>query len=201
MKCIARTPLTSHPLPDRKISVTPLAFLFGWVAYAISNLSSAAGNRPLMPEPEDSSMLINCSNGIARNNASWILSRLLHDHEVKNRIDARSKNEGGREESIRIDVFDLGVAEQPALDAVWWFGWATIVIQIGIAAVPWIIFVGWGSMVVTLVGTFLAFITCGLPQRRNEKWASRKLSSPKTISLTRGNGYHHIIIIKCPVKS
>lgn len=56
-------------------------------------------------------------------------------------------------------------------------------------------------MVVTFVGNFLAFITCGLPQWRNEKWASRKLSSPKTISLTRGNGYHHIIIIKCPVKS
>lgn len=149
-----------------------------------------------MPDPEESSLLINCSNGIARNNASWILSRLLHDHEMQNRIDARDKKVGGRAESIRIDVFELGPASKAhKRDLVWWFGWITIVVQSIIAAIPWILFGGWGSMVVTLAGNLLAAMTCALPQWENEKWSGRKLSKDKTIALTRGNGYQNIMII------
>lgn len=144
---------------------------------------SAASRRPLMPEPDDSSMLVNCSNGYARNNASWILSRILHHHEVKNPIDARSKKEGGREVSIRIDVFDLEKADQPKLDRVWWSGCVVILFQIAITAVPLACFGDWGSMIVTLSGNTLASFTCYLPQW-NEKWASRKLSSPKTVSIS-----------------
>jgi hypothetical protein len=180
-----------------KLPVAPVAFSFGWVAYGFSNLLSAAGNRTLMPAPEHPSLVVNCANGFARDNASWVLSRLLQDHEVRSRIDVRQLEEGGLAESIRIDVFSLGPTRSPNYDSVWWFGWMTIVAQIGIATLPWILYDGWGVMMVALSGNLLAAITCALPQWTQEKWAGRKLKADKVVSLTRGNGYHHIMVFVC----
>jgi hypothetical protein len=56
-------------------------------------------------------------------------------------------------------------------------------------------------MAITLAANFLAFITCAQSQWKNKKWATRKLTSPTTCSLTHGDGYRHIMVIKCPVGS
>ncbi|XXH00162.1 hypothetical protein Hte_006504 [Hypoxylon texense] len=89
------------------LSIAPVAFSFGWAAYVFSNLLSAVGEMRLMPTSDYPSVLVNCSNGFVRENQSWVLGRLLRDHEIKYDVDPRPKEEGGRAESLRIDIFNL----------------------------------------------------------------------------------------------
>jgi hypothetical protein len=176
------------------LSIAPVAFSFGWVAYGFSNLLLAVGGKRLMPTTDCPSIVVNCSNGFVRETQSWALGRLLRDHEAKFEVDPKPQKEGGRAESLRIDIFDLGPASSPNCDFVWWLGWATIVAQIGIAIPPWVLYDDWGIMMVVLSGNLLAAITCALPQWAEEKWAGRKLEVDKVTCLTRGNGHLHIMV-------
>ncbi|OBT67655.1 hypothetical protein VE03_03419 [Pseudogymnoascus sp. 23342-1-I1] len=196
-KAIAQLVGCKVHLPTRKspgLSVAPVAFSFGWVAYAFSNLLSAIGDKRLMPTADCPSMVVNCSNGFARETQSWALGRLLRDHETRSTVDARSQEEGGRAESLRIDIFTFGPVTGPSYDLVWWLGWATILTQIMVAVAPWVLYGDWGAMMVTLCGNLLAAVTCALPQWTQEKWAGRKLDKGKVTCLTRGNGSLHIMV-------
>ncbi|EXM15006.1 hypothetical protein FoTM2_013251 [Fusarium oxysporum f. sp. vasinfectum] len=188
--CEIHIPTRRHP----GLSIAPVAFSFGWVAFGFSNLLSAIGERRLMPAAEYSSIVVNCSNGFARETRSWVLSRILRDHEMKFEVDSRSKEEGGRAESLRVDIFTLGPAKGPTFDALWWFGWITILAQICIAIIPWIFYGDWGVMIVALCGNLIAAVTCALPQWKQEKWAGRKLDKDKVTCLTRGNGSLHVMV-------
>ncbi|KAK8070417.1 hypothetical protein PG997_010620 [Apiospora hydei] len=109
-----------------RIPVTPVAFSFGWIAFGFNQVMSAVGDRRLLPAPEQSAIVVNCANAFTRDNKSWVLDRLLRDHEIRNRVDADI-------DSIRIDIFELGPLQQPNPDHVWWLGWLTILVQIGLA--------------------------------------------------------------------
>ncbi|KAJ2995312.1 hypothetical protein NUW58_g1309 [Xylaria curta] len=177
------------------LSIAPVAFSFGWVSYGFSNLLAAAGNMRLMPPSDLRSIVVNCSNGFVRENHSWVLGRLLRDHEMRHHVDPRSTGEGGRAESIRIDIFHLGSRSSPSCDAIWWLGWATLVTQIIIAIIPGVFYGDWAIILVTLSGTTFAAVTCALPQWAEEKWAtSSKLAHDKVFCLTRGNGHLHIMV-------
>ena len=93
--------LVGYSLPLHGIGVVPAAFSFGWVAFGFTQLLSAVGERRLMPSPEGEAIVINCANTFVRSNKSWILERLLRDHEIRHRVD-------GRGISLRIDIFELG---------------------------------------------------------------------------------------------
>lgn len=140
-----------------------------------------------MPLPEKSAIVINCANAFQRDNNSWILERLLRDHETRNPADSARI-------SLRIDIFDLGPLQRPAADRTWWLGWLTIVIQVAIAVVLWAVSSDWGTMMVILSGTLLASITCSLPKWETEKRACRTLEKDNVICLTRGNGHKHIMV-------
>ena len=72
---LALTALTGH-------IITPVAFSFGWVAYAISALLSAIGeNRLIQCPPEMPLLAINLKSGYARANQSWLLARLLKTYK------------------------------------------------------------------------------------------------------------------------
>jgi len=96
--------------------------------------------------------------------------------------------------SIRIDIFELGVPSTLSLDLVWWLGWVTVVGQIVIASLPWILYHNWVVIVVVISGNFLSLLTSALPQWREEKWAGRTLDSDNVTCLTRGNGHLHIMV-------
>jgi hypothetical protein len=195
---------TIKPFGERgpSIGITPVAFSFGWVAYGFTNLLSAVGEKRLMPSADFPAIVVNCANAFPRENRSWALARLLQDHETKHEVDTTHPPHGQlpstsrkcRAESIRIDIFELGVPSKPSLDLVWWLGWATIVVQICIAALPWFLYGSWGVMVVASCGNFLALFTCALPQWRQEKWAGATLDSENVTCLTRGNGHRHIMV-------
>ncbi|PSN64172.1 hypothetical protein BS50DRAFT_558582, partial [Corynespora cassiicola Philippines] len=184
----------SLPQTRLKLSIAPVAFSFGWVAYGFSNLLSAMGDKRLMPSSEFSSVVVNCSNGFARETQSWVLSRLLRDHETRLPIDPRPVEGDGRAESLRIDVFTLQPVAKPSNDFVWWFGWFVIAAQIGIAISAWVAYGDWGAFAVSICGNLLVAITCSLPQWTQEKWAGRKLNKSNVTCLTRGNGSLHIMV-------
>ncbi|KAK7946073.1 uncharacterized protein PG986_010394 [Apiospora aurea] len=171
-----------------RIPVTPVAFSFGWIAFGFNQVMSAVGDRRLLPVPEQSAIVVNCANAFTRDNKSWVLDRLLRDHEIRNRVDANM-------DSVRIDIFELGPLHQPKPDHVWWLGWFTILVQIGLAVASWVKYDRWGAMLVVLGGNLLAAVTCSLPQWTDEKWAGRTLDRNNVICLTRGNGHKHAMVI------
>ncbi|KAI0838238.1 hypothetical protein F5Y06DRAFT_287346 [Hypoxylon sp. FL0890] len=158
---------------NRDISIALVAFSFGWAAYGFSNLLSAVGDMNLMPASDCPSLLV------------LGLGRLLRDHEIRCDVDPRPLDEGGRAESIRIDVFNLLPVSRPASDFVWWLGWVTLLVQVGIAVIPWVLYDDWGIMLVTLCGKFLVATTCALPQWTEEKLAGPQLKRDKVTCLTR----------------
>jgi hypothetical protein len=173
------------------IPITPVAFSFGWVAYAFNSLVATVGDNSLMPDPDCPALVINCSNGYIRDNHSWVLGRLLRDTETKNEVD-KSKI------SLRIDIF---VAKEPTLspeiDTAWILGWVVILVQQVIAVIPWILYDDWPIFMVTVCGTFGALLSSSLSQWHSEKWPNTKLrkGKTKTVCLTRGNGHSHVIVI------
>ena len=84
--------------------------------------------------------------------------------------------------------------EPPAPDWIWYLGAATIVLQLGIAVVPYALYADWGILLITLCGTALAFCHGALPQWRLEKWKGRK-NPKKIVSITRGNGSENVMVV------
>jgi len=147
-----------------------------------------------MPAAEFPPLVVNCSNGFARETRSWIIGRLFRDYETRSEVDPRPREEGGRGESLRIDIFDSRPIAGPTYDFVWWLGWATILAQIGIAIPPWVLYGDWGVMLVALSGNLFAAVTCALPQWTQEKWPGRRLKTQNVTCLTPGNGSHHVMV-------
>ncbi|MCJ1306684.1 hypothetical protein MMC25_000327 [Agyrium rufum] len=52
-----------------------------WVAYAVSAVVSAIGDNKLMPIPDFPCRVINGKTGHVRDNASWIIGRIVRDYE------------------------------------------------------------------------------------------------------------------------
>ncbi|KAI8930953.1 hypothetical protein NX059_011968 [Plenodomus lindquistii] len=183
-------------LPGRHssgLAVAPVVFSFGWAAYAFSNLVSVAGNMRLMPPNEYPSILVTCSNGFVREVHSWVLGRLLRDHEI--RCEAAIKAEAQTPRiSVHIDVFHVQPVVGPKKDWIWWLGWATMAMQLAVALIPWIVYSDWAILVVTLCGNLLALITGAIPQWAQEKWAASPLQREKVTCLTRGNGHRYIMV-------
>lgn len=168
-------------------SVVPVAFSFGWVAYSFTTLMSVVGDGRLMPPPDHLVKVINAANGNSRENRSWVLGRLLRDFESP-----LPANIG-----LHATVFQATEKEagKPEKDGYWISGLVLMLIQLGIAAIPWGLYNDWGVFLVTACGTVLALLTGSLPQWRFEKWACRR-DSKKTVILTGGNGTRHVMVIQ-----
>jgi hypothetical protein len=181
-----------HIKPFRKgpsIFLTPVAFSFGWVAYSFTSLMAIVGENRLMPDaPDVPSIVVNCDNAYTRENHSWLLGRILRDHEASHRVDWRKV-------SLRIDIFvATGIDKRPDIDPKWLVSWLVIMLQLVLAAVPWIIYGDWAILMVTFAGTVAALTVGMLPQWTGEKWASRRITTNKIVALTRGNGHHHVML-------
>ncbi|KAL7623146.1 hypothetical protein AAE478_006827 [Parahypoxylon ruwenzoriense] len=207
--------------------VTPVAFSFGWVAYAVSAVLSAIGeNRLVRCAPEVAVQVINLKSGYGRSNKSWLLARLLktYDYWIPEEVrvtlrepthyrhaergveDGAGKDpdvEAGRPgyAALCVSVYKWSDPEGPrrsksgvpARDWVWWSGFVTMVVQLGIAAVPWGLYDDWSVFLVTAGGTILALASGALPQWREEKWHARW--QVKDVALTLGNGTKHVIVV------
>ncbi|EWZ79010.1 hypothetical protein FOWG_16788 [Fusarium oxysporum f. sp. lycopersici MN25] len=202
--------------------ITPVAFSFGWVAYAISAVVGAIGENKLMPLPDTSCEVINAKSGYKRGNTSWIIGRIVRDYDewkdekvserlktmlaAKDKFDREKANteipgsgdklKYPKNAGLCISVYEAGEAQMgtPGYDFVYWLGFGTTILQLGIAAIPCGIFGDWGIFLITVSGILLSFATGSLPQWKEEKWACRD-KSKKDVILTKGNGSQHAILI------
>jgi hypothetical protein len=173
-----------------------------------------------MPESETAITVIDNNSGHSRDTRNWVLGRLLRD--FNDRIDEEMKyeqphissdqkrastadgsgNGNGKQkpfEGLRVTVFEVkdeaslehGV---PTRDWVWYSGFAVIVIQLGIAIIPWGVNGQWNIFLVTAAGNLFALIGGSLPQWRREKWACPKRGGDTT-TITEGNGSRSAIVI------
>jgi hypothetical protein len=170
-------------------------------------------------------LVIGADTGHIRTTKSWVLGRLLRDFDghlddelrdeaahVPPDEEHKSRKFGlvsplahiGHTqqkawEALRVSVYkvddeppcDHGV---PALDWVWFSGFVVIAVQLVISIIPWIINKDWSIFLVALSGNVLALVGGSLPQWREEKWACTKKGGA-TITLTKGNGARHAIVI------
>ncbi|THH30297.1 hypothetical protein EUX98_g3879 [Antrodiella citrinella] len=169
----------------------PTAFSFGWVAYSVNAVLQAIGEGRLMPPADCDSIMINATNGNAKVNQSWILGRIVRDHETDT-----------PDSGLTVTFFRTSpIAKHtmpgvPHRDWLYWSGVVVMVIQQGIAVIPGVVNDDWNTLIVTVAGTILALAGGAMPQWQNEKWACRKLKGGReVVSLTRGNGSKDVIVI------
>ncbi|KAM0430107.1 hypothetical protein ACHAPT_006113 [Fusarium lateritium] len=196
--------------------LTPVAFSFGWVSYSISALVSTFGENKLMPQsPDTHCKVINGKSGYCRDNTSWILGRMMRDFEhwrdpaterkTNELLDLKWEQLRSRDPHAKrppraglvVSVYEpmtTWTAGVPLHDHVYWSGMATLVVQLGIAAVPFALFGDWGILMVTTAGALLSLATGFLPQWSKEKWACRREAKDNYI-ITRGNGAQHAIVV------
>ncbi|KAK9233800.1 hypothetical protein V1525DRAFT_392107 [Lipomyces kononenkoae] len=208
-------------------TVTPVAFSFGWVAYAVTAVVSAIGENKLMPQPDCTCKVINGRTGYIRDNCSWIIGRIVRDYESwmddnnkkgeihqcidrmindrweSDKAKANTKESGSAnlvkkptQAGLCVSIYkaDEGQPGYPGCDWTYYLGFATSVVQLGIAAIPCGVYGDWGILLVTACGTALSFAGGALPQWKREKWACRRRTD-KTVVLTKGNGSQHAIVI------
>ncbi|RPB12625.1 hypothetical protein P167DRAFT_535948 [Morchella conica CCBAS932] len=200
--------------------ITPVAFSFGWITYAISALLAAIGANKLMPLPDATGFVVNSRSRYGRENRSWILGRIIRDYVfwcdpriaveedrfLKAEAERRSKLPAGEEQKwnkypprigLSISVYEASrtkTAGVPDKDWVYYTGILCALVQLGIAAVPWGLWGDWSIVLMTGCGTVLAFASGALPHWKAEKWSCRKKSG-KTVSLTAGNGTKHVCVV------
>ena len=175
-----------------------------------------------MPLPDCACKVINGKSGYVRDNASWIIGRVLRDHEswmdaqvhqhltamvdrrweeLRNAAESDEPESGAAvprpvQAGLCVSFYRAApVRPGGGYDAVYYSGFGVAVLQLGIAAIPGGIFGDWSILLVTAAGIALAFATGSLSQWGKEKYACRR-ASKKTVVLTRGNGAQHAIVIR-----
>ena len=186
----------------------PVCFSFGWVAYAFTALIGLVGPGRLMPDPDYSCKLINLESGYARDNFSWAVGRVFRRFETrwvssealvvevfKTVGEAEwGPGEKGKSEKATYGKQKQSYAGRPVWGYVRVLSYVVILVQLGIAAVPFALYGNWGIFFVAATGQGLVFATTALPQWRVEKLSCRK-ASKKNIALTRGNGSRYVAVI------
>ncbi|KAF7371081.1 hypothetical protein MSAN_00742600 [Mycena sanguinolenta] len=171
--------------------LVPVAFSFGWVAYAFATLANISGDGRLLPPPDYDVKLFNPASGISRDNRSWVLGRLVRDME--------GPLEPGIGISLSIHLVTSG--GPPTFDFWYYLGFAVMLGQLGLATIPWILYGDWSILMLTASGIILCLLTGSLPQWKLEKFQARLLSSRgkgKVVALTVGNGSRHVFVIVDP---
>lgn len=92
-------------------------------------------------------------------------------------------------QSLRTVIFDMSQELGSCTnDRVWVAGIACALVQLGIASVPCALYGDWAVLLVTGLGTILAFVTGSLPQFGKEKWGTkRKNEGEHTVALIQGD--------------
>jgi hypothetical protein len=179
------------PLPDCACKV-----INGDTGYVRDNTSWVIGR---IVRDYESWMDNGQANGPIKSHLKTMIDNRWHFEQLQ----AENKEQGSgrlvekpKQASLCVSVFKAGLAVkgQPGKDLVYYLGFATSIVQLGIAAIPAGIFGDWSIFLITIAGILLSFITGSLPQWKQEKWACRD-HSEKRVVLTRGNGSQHAIVI------
>ncbi|EZF33207.1 hypothetical protein TMEN_6837 [Trichophyton mentagrophytes] len=201
--------------------VPPVAFSFGCVSYGLNAVVSAIGKNRLMPDTDHPCKIINGETGTSFDNTSWVLGRLLRDHDYWKHKDVHShlkdnitrKWDQMKLESITTHGTCANVRQpkkaglcvsiykakeeglgRPKRDKFDYSGMFTTLLQLLLSAVPLMREGDWSPFLTTLSGSLLSIISGCLRQWRREKWPCCA-NSEKTVVLTKGAGCQHAIVI------
>ncbi|PCH39062.1 hypothetical protein WOLCODRAFT_146847 [Wolfiporia cocos MD-104 SS10] len=168
--------------------LTPVAFSFGWVAYAFSTISTVFGDGTLMPSPDCNAILVNARSGYQRDIKSWVLGRIVRDHEPP------------REKKPSLTItFYRAVRDKPVgipdRDMIYFFGVAVIIVQFVIACIPGVLDRNWVPLIITFAGTILVQATGAIRQWSREKWNGGQVEGEQTVCITQGNGSRSVQVI------
>ncbi|KAF3057635.1 hypothetical protein CFAM422_012232 [Trichoderma lentiforme] len=189
----------------------PMAFSFGWVAYAFSHLLFAVGNLKSLPDPDCPCTITRASSMPTTSaNQSWLLGRLVRNHEYWSVPLIRYALKSGRisdqdasryviiephaERRIKgLQVFIYKFVQSSptnrslSKDWPWFSGIITTIIQLGIAAIPAGLYGEWEILLITAGGTALAYATAHF-SGYSPFLRPRALSRRAVFTLTEGNG-------------
>ncbi|KAI9722466.1 MAG: hypothetical protein M1828_004713 [Chrysothrix sp. TS-e1954] len=204
---------------------TPVVYSFGWVTYAHKAFRNAIGLHRLLTPPKGGrkSYVIDADTGVRTRNRSFILERVLSDydywepHEGKSyqtqqqsqphqpqrpsnpkRANPHENALDSLPDTLRIVIYQAVKSPNLAFDRLCYSGILVALIQNGIAAIPCGLTGDWAVLLVTGVGTILAFLTGSLPQFGAEKFHARR-NTTRTFALTRGSsegGSRLVIVIR-----
>ncbi|OPB45546.1 hypothetical protein A0O28_0077560 [Trichoderma guizhouense] len=196
----------------------PMAFSFGWVAYAFSHLLFAVGNLKALPDPDCPCTITRASSMPTTSaNQSWLLGRLVRNHEywsaplIKDALksgriseqdasmyglmepDARLNRLKGLQIFVYKFVQSSPINRSLSKDWPWFSGLITTIIQLGIAAIPAGLYGQWEILLITAGGTVLAYATAHFSGYSTFR-GDRTRASCKVFTLTEGNGTRTAIV-------
>ncbi|KAF2649246.1 hypothetical protein K491DRAFT_611237 [Lophiostoma macrostomum CBS 122681] len=173
---------------------------------------------------DSSCIVMNGKSGYCRSNKHWVIGRLVRDYNSWMETEIREKTqktireiseapgglsadiediEGGPAplrpvpRSLCVAVYDPSDAIKqsvPTQDWIAWSGFVAIVVQVGLSVAPLVQYEDPTVILITVLGTVLAYISISLRQWRREKWACR-VKTEQSFVLTKGNGSQHAIVI------
>ena len=190
----------------KRFPITPVAFSFGWVAFAFGALMSAFADGTMMPEPDISSVVA-VVGGQRKINESWVIGRFIRDLELNN--ERYNSDKTPRLGGLCVKFYQAdGESSKPHRDWIWWSFVVFMTCQFGLAAAP-LYHRNWSVLMITGFGTLLALVMGSLPQWKREKFHGRMNEGEKgkarkegeqerfrTYVLTRGNGHSHVFVIR-----
>ena len=200
--------------------LTPVAFSFGWVSYAVTALLTSVGQTAQPPSPEIPVLVFNLKEGTIRMNDSWLLARLFKSYERWIPLEVRhamgDPESSGKDVRVRDQEWEMSVRQKrsqyphalyvtiyrwdeqqrspgtPARDWVWWSGLVVTIVQLGISAIPLALYGYWSVLFIMACGSALALGFSAVPGLTT---LPRARMGSRDVALSRGNGSRHVIIV------
>lgn len=100
---------------------------------------------------------------------------------------------------LTVSIYNVSskkVAGYGDIDFIYYLSPVFILLQFGVATIPCALYTDWAILMITALGTLLAWATAALPQWRKEKVLACRKQSSKTFVLTPGNLSSEIIVIR-----
>ncbi|KKY27147.1 hypothetical protein UCDDS831_g00892 [Diplodia seriata] len=147
----------------------------------------------MTPNPDFPAQVINAKYRHVRDNKAWIIGRLLRDQELSRRYAESTipeTDDAVRNQDFQMSFFrydQAATAGEIKRDAVWYSGFAVMLLQLVVSIVPFATHRNWAPVTVTAGGTALALLHGAIPQWKSEKW-SRVADIDSTVCITQGNG-------------
>ncbi|KAK8024924.1 hypothetical protein PG990_002747 [Apiospora arundinis] len=181
-------------------AITPAAFSFGWVGYAVSALVGLFGTGFLMPATDVPDItLVGTQSGHSRPTRSWVLGRLFRDAHIRATADTRVWGRAADKadeswDALRVSVFKFDETPRtahgvPKIDLVWCSGFAVIALQTIVSILPWILHGDWTPFLIASTGNLLSLVGASMPHG-----LVPRMGGP-TVTLTQGNGSRFAMVI------
>lgn len=194
---------------------TPVVFSFGWVSYAFMTLATVWGGETLLPKSTAQCIVVEGKSGHVRSNTSWVIGRMWQDYAFWRDgsvnalvpiLQKAKEREAWEPVGLIVGIYRCkpleGPTPRPVKGVGWLFALLVTLAQLGFAVIPLATEGEWGTLLVTFVGTLLAWWTAALPQWHEEKFRARKAIRGEkgdlpSVVITSGNGAQHAILVVC----